>query len=68
MVDVKWVVDENENWYPGGDFNKDLIEAAENLLFRIRNIGYWNKPDTEMYIKALEDAVNRAKGEDNGND
>lgn len=40
----------------------DLIEASENLLFRIRNIGYWNKPDTEMYIKALEAAVEKAKG------
>lgn len=41
----------------------ELLEAAENILFRIRNIGYWNKPDTEMYIKALEAAVERAKGE-----
>lgn len=42
--------------------DKDLLEASENLLFRIRNIGYWNKPDTEMYIKALEAAVEKAKG------
>lgn len=41
----------------------DLLEASENILFRIRNIGYWNKPDTEMYIKALEAAVEKAKGE-----
>ena len=40
----------------------DLFEASENLLFRIRNIGYWNKPDTEMYIKALEAAVEKARG------
>lgn len=40
----------------------DLFEAATNLVERYRSVN-WNKPDTEMYIKALEAAVEKARGE-----